>query len=97
MPDGGLSLIRQRFADEIDDGEKESDPYVTPPSTTHPESESSEESQSNPLPPQSPSRWSRCRRKTRGPIVERDLLAQAGGIYIPLTTDSSKFHRAFQQ
>ena len=84
MPDGGLSLIRQRFADEIDDGEKESDPYVTPPSTTQPESESSEESQSESSSSSESIQVEPVPEENRGPIVERTYTAQAGGIYIPL-------------
>lgn len=84
MPDGGLSLIRQRFADEIDDGEEESDPYVTPPSTTQPESESSEESQSESSSSSESIQVEPVPEENRGPIVERTYTAQAGGIYIPL-------------
>lgn len=84
MPDGGLSLIRQRFADEIDDGEEESDPYVTPPSTTQPESESSEETQSESSSSSEPIQVEPVPEENRGPIVERTYTAQAGGIYIPL-------------
>ena len=84
MPDGGLSLIRQRFADEIDDGEEESDPYVTPPSTTQPESESSGESQSESSSSSEPIQVEPVPEENRGPIVERTYTAQAGGIYIPL-------------
>jgi stage II sporulation protein P len=84
MPDGGLSLIRQRFADEIDDGEEESDPYVTPPSTTKPESESSEESQSESSSSSESIQVEPVPEENRGPIVERTYTAQAGGIYIPL-------------
>ncbi|MBC8570381.1 stage II sporulation protein P [Zongyangia hominis] len=84
MPDGGLSLIRQRFDDEIDTGEEESDPYVAPPVTTAPPSQSEPSSESESQSESAPIEVEEVPEEHRGPIVERTYTAQAGGLYIPL-------------
>lgn len=86
MPDGGLSLIRQRFADDIENEDAENQSTVDPPVTTTPSDENTENtSPSSDTPIESePVESEEVPEENRGPIVEQTYQYEAGGIYIPL-------------